>query len=79
MLENVDTHTYGDKRVDHVIWHCVNHIFYTYFLKENVAIQGQLFKGLLSLRKLTEATTLLGIWKSRKDKKNKGKCHTKYK
>ena len=61
MLENVDTHTYGDKRVDHVI--CVKHIFDTYFIKENVIVQAQMLKGLLSLRKLKEATTLLGIRK----------------
>ena len=79
MLENVDTHTYGDKRVDHVIRYHVKIIFDTYFIKENVAVQAQLLKGLLSLRKLKEATTLLGIQKSSKDKKNEGKCDTKYK
>ena len=63
MLENVDTHTYGDKKSDHVIRCHVNHIFYSYFIKENVAVQAQMLKGLLSLRKLKEATTLLGIQK----------------
>ena len=71
MLENVDTHTYGDKRANHVIRYCVKHIFDTYFIKENVTVQAQ--------RKLKEATTLLGIRKSTKDKKNEGKCDTKYK
>ena len=61
MLENVDTHTYGDKRAGHVIRYHVNHIFDTYFIEENVAVQAQMLKGLLSLRKLKEATTLLGI------------------
>ena len=67
MLENVDTHTYGDKRDDHVIRYCVKPIFYAYFIKENVTVQAQMLKGLLSLRKLKEATTLLGIQKSTKD------------
>ena len=79
MLENVDTHTYGDKRADHVIRYHVRHIFDTYFIKENVTVQAKMLKGLLSLRKLKEATTLLGIRKSTKDKKNEGKCDTKYK
>ena len=79
MLENVDTHTYGDKRADHAIWYCVKHIFDTYFIKENVAVQAQLLKSLLSLRKLKEAMTLLGIRKSTKHKEIEGKCDTKYK
>ena len=79
MLENVDSHTYGDKKFDHVIWYYVNHIFYSYFKKENVVVQAQLLKGLLTLRKLKEATNLLDIRKSTKDKKNEGKCDTKYK
>ena len=83
MLENVDTHTYGDKRVDHVIRYRVKHIFDMYFIKENGTVQVQMLKGILSLRKLKEATTLLGIQKSTKDKikkiKNEGKCDTKYK
>ena len=79
MLENVDTQTYGDKRFDHVIRYHVKHIFDTYFIKEHVTVQAQMLKGLLSLRKLKEAMTLLGIQKSTKDKKNEGKCDTKYK
>ena len=51
-----------------------------YFLNERVTVQVQMLKGLLSLRKLKEATTLLGIRKSTKDKKrNEAKCDTKYK
>ena len=69
MLENVDTHTYRDKKSDHVIWYRVNHIFDSYFIKENVAVQAQMLKGLLSLRKLKEATTLFCIRKSTQDKK----------
>ena len=79
MLENVDTHTYGDKKPDHVIRYRVNCIFEKYFLNERVTVQAQMLKGLLSLRKLKEATTLLGIQKSTKDKKNEGRCDTKYK
>ena len=44
MLENVDTQTYGDKRVDHVIRDRVKCIFDMYFIKENVAIQAQMLK-----------------------------------
>ena len=70
MLENVDSHTYGDKKKpDHYIRYRVNRIFETYFIKEQGKIQAKMLKGLLSLRKLKEATTLLGIRKSNKDKK----------
>ena len=79
MLENVDTHTYRDKKPDHAIRYRVNCIFEKYFLNERVTVQAQMLKGLLSLRKLKEATTLLGIRKSTKDKKNEEKCDTKYK
>ena len=70
MLENFDTHTYGDKKADHYIRYPINHIFEKYFIKEKMTVQAQMLKGLLSLRKLKEATTLLGIRKSTKDKKN---------
>ena len=36
-----------------------------------MTVQAQIFKGLLSLRKLKEDTTLLGIRKSKRDKKMK--------
>ena len=39
MLENVDTHTYGDKRVDHITRYRVNLIFDTYLITENVMVQ----------------------------------------
>ena len=78
MLENVDTHTYGDKKPDHVIRYRVNYIFEKYFLNERVTVQAQMLKGLLSLRKLKEATTLFGIRKSTKDKKNEGRGDKKY-
>ena len=71
MLENVDTHTYEDKRADHYIRYFVNCIFEKYFIKENVIVQAQMLKGVQSLRKLKEAMTLLGILKSTKDKKMK--------
>ena len=69
MLENVDTHTYGDQKPDRVIQYDVNCIFEKHFLNERVTVQAQMLKGLLSSRKLKEATTLLGIRKSTKDKK----------
>ena len=71
MLENVDTHTYGDKKADHVIRYRVDRIFEKHFLNERVTVQAQMLKGHLSSRKLKEATTLLGIRKSAKDKKMK--------
>ena len=49
MLENVDTHTYGDKRADHIIRYCVKCIFDTYFIKENV-IQNK-NSGINSIRR----------------------------
>ena len=70
MLENVDTHTYGDKKPEHVIRYRVDRIFEKYLKNEQVTVQAQMLKGLLSSRKLKEATTLLGIRKSTKDKKN---------
>ena len=80
MLENVETNTYEDKRANHAIRYHVNRIFDTYFIKENMTVQAQMLKGLLSLRKLKEAMNLIGIWKSTKDnKKNEEKCDTKYK
>ena len=36
-----------------------------------MTVQAQMLKGLLSLRKLKDATTLLGIQKSTKDKNMK--------
>ena len=59
------------KKADHYIRYRVNHIFDKYFIKEKVSVQAQMLKGLLSLRKSKEATTLLGIQKSTKDKKMK--------
>ena len=78
MLENVDTHTHGYKKPDHAIRYRVNCTFEKYFLNEQVTVQAQMLKGLLSLRKLKEATTLLGIQKSTKDKKNEGRGDKKY-
>ena len=66
------------KKPDHVIRYRVNCIFEKYFLNERVIVQAQMLKGLLSLRKLKEATTLLGIRKSTKDKKNDRRCDKKY-
>ena len=71
MLENVDTHTYGDKKPDNAIRYRVNCIVEKYFLNEQMTVQAQMLKDLLSLRKLKEATTVLGIRKSTKDKKMK--------
>ena len=47
------------------------------FKEETVAVQAQMLKSLLTSRKLKEATTLLGIRKSTKDKESEGKCDTK--
>ena len=61
MLENVDTHTYGDKKVDHVICYHFYRIIDSFFKDENVPVQAQLLKSLLTSKKLKEDTTLLGI------------------
>ena len=70
MLENVCTRTYGDKKPDYFIRYRVEKILEMFF-KTEVTVQAQMLKGLLSSRKLKEATTLLGIRKSTKDKKMK--------
>ena len=67
MLENVDADTYGVKKLYHVIRYHVKHIIDMFFKDENVAIQTQILKSLLTSNKLKEATTLLGIQKSTKD------------
>ena len=71
MLENVDTHTYGDKKVDHVIRYCVNHIIGSFFKDESVVIQAQMLKSILTSMKSKAAVALLGIRKSTKDTKIK--------
>ena len=71
MLENVDTHTYEDKKVDHVIRYRVKFIIDTFFKDESVAVQAQILRTLLTSKKLKEDMTLLGIWKSTKDKEIK--------
>ena len=40
MLENVDTHTYGDKKPDHVIRYRVYRIIDSFFKDETVAVQA---------------------------------------
>ena len=67
MLKNVDTQTYRDKKVDHVIWYRVNHIIDSFFKDETMVVQAQMLKNLLSSKKLKEAMPLLGIRKSTKD------------
>ena len=63
MLANVDTDTYEDKIVDHVIRYRVKRIIDMFFKYENVAIQAQILRSLLTSKKLKEAKTLLGIRK----------------
>ena len=71
MLENVDTDIYGDKKADHVIQYRAKLIMDRFFKDEGVTVQAQILRGLLTSKKLKEATTLLGIRKSSKDKKVK--------
>ena len=67
------------KKLNHYTRYRVNRVFEMYFINEQVIVQAQMLKGLLSLRKLKEAMTLLGIRKSTEDYKNERKCDTKYK
>ena len=69
MSENVDTHTYGDKRVVHFIRYHFKRIINSFFIDETMTVQAQMLKIILISKKLKEATTLLGIRKSTKDKK----------
>ena len=63
MLENVDTHTYGDKKANHVIRCLVYRIIDSFFKNETARVQAQLLKGILTSRKFKEAKSLLGIRK----------------
>ena len=67
MLENVDTTIYGDKKSDHVIGYHVKRIIDMFLKDENVAVQAQILRSLLTSNKLKEDMTLLGIQKSTKD------------
>ena len=71
MLENVDTDTYGDKKVDHVIRYHVKCIIDMFFKDENVGNQAQLLRSLLTSKKLNGARTISGFLKLRKEKKMK--------
>ena len=77
-LKNVDTKIYGEKK-DHVIWYHVKLVIERLFKYESVIVQAQILRDLWTLKKLKEATTLLGIQKSTNDKKREGKCDSKYK
>ena len=46
MLKNVDTNTYGYKKVDHVIRYRVKCIIDMFFKDENVAVQAQILRTL---------------------------------
>ena len=61
MLENVNTHTYGDKEANNVIQYRVKRIIDMFFKDENVIFQAQILKILLRSKKLKESTNLLGI------------------
>ena len=50
MSENVDTETYGDKKDDHIIRYRVKKIIDMFFKDENVAIQAQILRSLLTLK-----------------------------
>jgi hypothetical protein len=69
ILENVDTDKFGKKKAKHYIRYRTKNIYNTYFKDESVTTQAQLLLSLLKSRKLKEATSLLGIQKSKKDTK----------
>lgn len=71
MLQNDDIDTYGDKKANHFIWYHVKLIIDKFFKYGTVIVQAQILRGILTSKKLEEATTLLGIRKSMKDKKVK--------
>ena len=59
------------KKVDHIIRYRVKIIIENFFKDESVTFQAQILRGLLTSKKLKDATTLLRIQKSTKDKKVK--------
>jgi hypothetical protein len=71
MLQNVDTNKFGDKKPDHYIRYCVEKIYDKYFKDELVATRAQFLRGVIRLKRLKEATSLLGIQKKTKDRKVK--------
>jgi predicted DNA-binding transcriptional regulator AlpA len=71
MLDNVDTQNFGDKKPNHYIRYHVENIYDKYFKNESVTTQTQILRGLIRSKKLKEATSLLGIQKTTKDRKVK--------
>jgi ABC-type ATPase with predicted acetyltransferase domain len=69
ILENVDTKKFGKKKAKHYITYRTKNMYKTFFKDESVTVQAQLVLCLLKSRKLKEATSLLGIYKSTKDTK----------
>jgi len=69
MLQNVDANIFPDKKPNHVILHCVKQIYDFLFKNESVVTQTQILKGLIKLKRVKEATSLLGIQKLTKDRK----------
>ena len=69
MLENVDTDIYGDKKADHVIWYRVKLIIDMFFKDENVAVQAQILRSLLTSNKLKKLQLYWVFENQRKIKK----------
>ena len=61
----------GDKKANYIIQYCVKVIIEKFLKDKSVTFQVQILRGLLTSKKLKEATTLLGIRKSMKYKKVK--------
>jgi adenylyl- and sulfurtransferase ThiI len=61
----------GKKKRDHYIWYLVENIDDKYFKDESVATQAHILRGMIRLKKLKEATSLLGIQKMTKARKVK--------
>jgi ABC-type ATPase with predicted acetyltransferase domain len=71
ILENVDTDKFGKKKAKHYIRYRTKNMYNTFFKDESVTVQAQLLLCLIKSRKLKEATSLLGIQKSKKSTKVK--------
>ena len=69
MLENINTNKFGEKKATHVIRYRVDQIYEKFFKNELVETQAQLLKGLITYKKLKEATKLLDIKKLTNEKK----------
>jgi predicted DNA-binding transcriptional regulator AlpA len=71
ILENFDTNKFGKKKDKHYIRYRTKNMYNTFFKDESVTLQAQLLLYVMKSINLKEATSLLGIQKSTKDRKVK--------